>query len=283
MAAPSSSIQATVGNESHHEGIALSKYTELEHSLFEPTKDDHVVVSTQSCFLPLTDTGDVDFYVGLFNYQSTHPAVLVPTDAGTRSTTHFHPLAIQELAGRAQVVCGTRRGDMLYFNDHGTKRTFQATWLSTDRSRRGVEDIGAMTAGEEARNYIMEELHHGRADPVGRAPASITAASTFTSRCLRPQEALAWAFDRRPSIAATQSVATLSRNTQTKAWAKACGLDIVNVSWENCARTKNSCWGPCISDMTLVVGSAWMSVLRAPNFSATVGNESHHEGIALSK
>jgi hypothetical protein len=31
------------------------------------------------------------------------------------------------------------------------------------------------------------------------------------------------------------------------------GLAIQTVSWEDCARHKNSAWGPCISDMTLQV------------------------------
>ncbi|KAF0776086.1 hypothetical protein AaE_000215 [Aphanomyces astaci] len=156
MNIPSSQIQVKVGNESRHDGVALStvsladyltniaKYTELEHSLFEPSKDNQVVVSTQACFLPLSASGDVDFHVGLFNYQSTatNPAVLVliSTDAGTS----------------AQVVQGNQRGDILYFNDHGTKRTFLATRLSTDRTRRGVANTGApMEQAEEARNYIM--------------------------------------------------------------------------------------------------------------------------------
>ncbi|CAK4072206.1 unnamed protein product [Aphanomyces euteiches] len=156
MSVPSSAIQVSVGNESPHEvpltKISLedylkniSKYTELNtnSTLFVPHKDDQVVVSTQSCFLPIPTAGEVDFHVGLFNYQSTPSApavlVLVSTDAGTS----------------AQVVEGNRRGDILYFNDRGTKRTFKAERLSTDRAKRGVETTGAMTQEEEARNYIM--------------------------------------------------------------------------------------------------------------------------------
>ncbi|KAH9160776.1 hypothetical protein AeNC1_018954, partial [Aphanomyces euteiches] len=156
MSVPSSAIQVSVGNESPHDvpltKISLedylkniSKYTELNtnSSLFVPQKDDQVVVSTQSCFLPIPTAGEVDFHVGLFNYQSTPSApavlVLVSTDAGTS----------------AQVVEGNRRGDILYFNDRGTKRTFKAERLSTDRAKRGVETTGAMTQEEEARNYIM--------------------------------------------------------------------------------------------------------------------------------
>ncbi|KAG9413623.1 hypothetical protein AC1031_012849 [Aphanomyces cochlioides] len=144
MSVPSSLIQVSVGNESPYDvpltKISLenylqniSKYTELTNNLYIPEKDDQVVVSTQSCFLPIPPSGEVDFHVGLYNYQSTpsSPAVLVlvSTDAGTS----------------AQVIGGNRRGDILYFNDRGTKRTFKAESLSTDRAKRGVELTGAMT------------------------------------------------------------------------------------------------------------------------------------------
>lgn len=63
------------------------------------------------------------------------------------------------------------------------------------------------------------------------------------------------------------------------------GLDIVTTSWEDTGRSKNSCWGPNISDMTLNVGDHNMSMIRKPNygditcdmpidnFFLTVGNE----------
>nr|QBK88121.1 MAG: hypothetical protein LCMAC202_04830 [Marseillevirus LCMAC202] len=69
--------------------------------------------------------------------------------------------------------------------------------------------------------------------------------------------------------------------------ANAYGLKIQNVSWEDTARSKDSCWGPNISDMTLTVESqGQMPAIRKPNFSdvsydvnpddyaVTVGNES---------
>lgn len=45
------------------------------------------------------------------------------------------------------------------------------------------------------------------------------------------------------------------------------GLGISNVSWEDSARTKNSSWGPCISDVTLQVDPYKMPIVRNPNFS----------------
>ena len=61
----------------------------------------------------------------------------------------------------------------------------------------------------------------------------------------------------------------------------------MNVSWEDTARSKNSCWGPNISDMTLTTGGRIMPVIRKPNFadvsidfpidklSVLVGNENN--------
>eukprot|EP01084_Bolivina_argentea_P295262 508274_1 len=49
--------------------------------------------------------------------------------------------------------------------------------------------------------------------------------------------------------------------------AKVAGLDINYVSWEDCARNKNSVWGPCISDMTLRVNNSCMPVIRKPNYT----------------
>ena len=47
------------------------------------------------------------------------------------------------------------------------------------------------------------------------------------------------------------------------------GLKAHSITWEDTARTKDSCWGPNISDMTLVVkdGKRLMPVIRKPNFA----------------
>jgi len=56
-------------------------------------------------------------------------------------------------------------------------------------------------------------------------------------------------------------------SSEAKRLAKTHGLDVMNVTWEDNARTKNSSLGPCISDMTLQVTSQRMPVIRQPNFS----------------
>ncbi|KDO23108.1 hypothetical protein SPRG_11952 [Saprolegnia parasitica CBS 223.65] len=156
MRIPTRQIMLTVGNESPYEDAPLTKislqeyletitkYTELEHSIYAPQHDDQAVVSTQACFLPIEKEAEskTEFHVGLFNYQSRadDPAVLVLvcTDAGTS----------------AQVV--SQRDTALFCNHHGLKHSFAAERLSQDRAKRGVDaaDV-AMTADEEARNYVM--------------------------------------------------------------------------------------------------------------------------------
>ena len=45
------------------------------------------------------------------------------------------------------------------------------------------------------------------------------------------------------------------------------GYKIQKISWEDCARTKNSCFGPNISDMTLITKNGeLMPMIRKPNF-----------------
>jgi hypothetical protein len=44
------------------------------------------------------------------------------------------------------------------------------------------------------------------------------------------------------------------------------GLNVTTVAWEDTARTKGSCWGPCISDMTLNVENNALPLIRHPNY-----------------
>lgn len=67
-------------------------------------------------------------------------------------------------------------------------------------------------------------------------------------------------------------VCSLPRNKEVVAEAKKHGLDVVNVMWEDTARTAGSAWGANITDMTLQVKhpgaerTSLLPVLRQPNF-----------------
>lgn len=62
-------------------------------------------------------------------------------------------------------------------------------------------------------------------------------------------------------------VAKLASNTDARDKLKKQALNISTVAWEDTSRTKNSCWGKNISDLTLKVGSTRMPIIRADNFT----------------
>ena len=82
------------------------------------------------------------------------------------------------------------------------------------------------------------------------------------------------------------TIANLAYNKGLVSLAQSHGIGIMNVAWEDCARTKDSCFGPSISDLTLNVNGTNMPLMRKPNyadvtsdqdiskFKLVVGNES---------
>jgi hypothetical protein len=80
-------------------------------------------------------------------------------------------------------------------------------------------------------------------------------------------------------------IAEIFNNGKLQQYASGQGLQILRTAWEDTGRSKNSCWGPNISDMTLSVEGARMPIIRQPNFedvsadlaiekfNVTVGNE----------
>lgn len=79
-----------------------------------------------------------------------------------------------------------------------------------------------------------------------------------------------------------ESVARMADDQRACALFRARGLDVLSVTWEDTGRSKNSCWGPNISDLTIqVLGqqqrlapgcfpnqAGWcMPVVRHPNFA----------------
>ena len=66
---------------------------------------------------------------------------------------------------------------------------------------------------------------------------------------------------------ALEKIKSMKDDAAIKASCDQRGLAIKEVSWDDCARTKGSVWGPCISDVTLRVERTNMPVIRAPNFT----------------
>lgn len=110
-------------------------------SLYSEDRDQNVIMSAQSCFLPLED-GDVEFNVNIMNYQSRvdDPGILiiVVSDEG--------------------VSVATPKGNSLdvYFDKNGKKCNYTATRLSVDRKRREIININKdMTQEEKMQNRLM--------------------------------------------------------------------------------------------------------------------------------
>lgn len=75
-------------------------------------------------------------------------------------------------------------------------------------------------------------------------------------------------------------VANLVNNTNTTSLLNSNGLVANLVAWEDTARSKDSCWGPNISDMTLTVGQTRMPIIRKPNH-ADVTSDTPIEAFSL--
>ncbi len=90
-------------------------------------------------------------------------------------------------------------------------------------------------------------------------------------------------------------VSSITHHGSTQLLLQSHGLKATKITWEDTARTKNSCWGPNISDMTLITSknNALMPVIRKPNFAdvthdisienflVPVGNEKGSKEIKL--
>ncbi|AKI80318.1 hypothetical protein QJ850_gp381 [Acanthamoeba polyphaga mimivirus] len=117
--------------------LYCGEFTRDKYNLFAD-RDQHVLTSSQACVLPL-NSGEVEFAVDLYNYQSrTEPAVLVIVSTAYGTS--------------AQVVCGGNTE--LYFNDNSVSRMFKAERIEDFRKSQGRSTNGPMTTEEKALNGI---------------------------------------------------------------------------------------------------------------------------------
>lgn len=89
---------------------------------------------------------------------------------------------------------------------------------------------------------------------------------------------------------AIQKTANMVADHQAQKLVKQHGLQILNITWEDTGRYKNSCVGPNISDMTIQVGFEGpnggfevkcMPVIRFPNFSDTTADIDPRDFVLL--
>src|SRR3954469_20692938 len=96
-------------------------------------------------------------------------------------------------------------------------------------------------------------------------------AASLSAADLGPQ-----AFDQRlpPPADCAAAIAAMAGDGAVRGLFAAHGLDLVSLTWEDTGRSKQSCWGPNISDLTIQLQGreparhGWcMPVVRFPNFA----------------
>jgi hypothetical protein len=70
-----------------------------------------------------------------------------------------------------------------------------------------------------------------------------------------------------PSADLMRLIQQLPSNSTVRRRCTSHKIGVMSVAWEDTGRTKGSCFGPNISDMTLAVGGSNMPIFRKPNYS----------------
>lgn len=103
------------------------------------SRDSHLLVSAQACFLPIASAGSATFTPVLYNYQSSEGAPAVMTIVATREGTSLQ--VIENSSGYMS--------EELFFNEDGERAPFTATRLSTFRRNGGDRLTDAAAAKED--------------------------------------------------------------------------------------------------------------------------------------
>lgn len=141
---PIDKFKLRVGNEMGATLIAKPLTDVLKEKGWFLPRDTHVLTSTQLCLLPLGKDGFKEFALRLYNYQSTMTdSALVVVVAASQGTS-------------IAPILGSRERQVVYFNDNGTARPFEARRLKADREERKVADTGLLLSKDEKdRNQLL--------------------------------------------------------------------------------------------------------------------------------
>jgi hypothetical protein len=131
-------------------------------SLYSSTRDSHVLLSAQTCFLPIPPLGgEAEFHVALYNYQSTEsaPAVLaiVANEKGTSAQIIDNYGNVKGVTLPVPFFACLVLGQKLYFNNNGQRCSFLAQRLSEHRIEEGrIQDLDQpLNAAEAEKNMIL--------------------------------------------------------------------------------------------------------------------------------
>jgi len=100
------------------------------------SRDEHVLVSAQACFLPIPQKGEATFTPVIYNYQSSQGNLAVMTIVATREGTSIQ--VVENSSGYMSEV--------LYFNENGERAPYTAMRLSDFQAQGGDR----ITPGQEA-------------------------------------------------------------------------------------------------------------------------------------
>ena len=115
-------------------------------SLLAESRDSHVLVSAQACFLPIPKDGIAEFNPVLFNYQSRagDPAVL--TILATRKGTSVTVIDNQRDAFEA----GGTWGQRLFFNQNGERASLTGQRKSDFLAEEGAATEGSVPTADDS-------------------------------------------------------------------------------------------------------------------------------------
>ena len=123
---------------------APSKWPGSSKSLLAPEKDQHVICSAQTCFLPIPASGEAKFNVAIMNYESRSkdPAVLA---------------IVASANGTSAQVLDSSEELHLYHNNNGQRASYIGQRLSEFRLETGSEQAcdAPMTASEKSQNMLL--------------------------------------------------------------------------------------------------------------------------------
>jgi hypothetical protein len=125
-----------------------------DRTFLHASRDEHVLVSAQACFLPIPMEGKAEFNPVLFNYQSVESDPAVLTILATREGTSVTVIDNKRDGFQTNGVWGQR----LFFNHNGERASLTGQRLSDFQASQGDKTDEAKTvqaAGKQGLNMVL--------------------------------------------------------------------------------------------------------------------------------
>jgi hypothetical protein len=125
-----------------------------DRTYLHASRDEHVLVSAQACFLPVPKQGIAEFNPVLFNYQSVEGDPAVLTILATREGTSVTIIDNKRDGFQTNGVWGQR----LFFNQNGERASLTGKRLSDFQAETGNNKANSETseaAGQKGLNMVL--------------------------------------------------------------------------------------------------------------------------------